>query len=79
HAALRNLLYELAIFSGAVVRLGTKVSSVDAASQTITLADSKEQLRADVIVGADGVDGLTRRLVSPPAKEDLTSERMNMY
>ncbi|KAG6867632.1 hypothetical protein C0993_000234 [Termitomyces sp. T159_Od127] len=78
HAALRHLLYELAVFSGAVVRLGTKVSTIDPVNQIVTLADSGEQLRADVIIGADGPTGLTRHLLRP-VKEQLAAERMNMY
>ncbi|KNZ80175.1 6-hydroxynicotinate 3-monooxygenase, partial [Termitomyces sp. J132] len=79
HAALRHLLYELALFSGAVVRLGAKVSTVDPVNQTVTLAESGEKLQADVIIGADGPTGLTRRLLRPPVKEQLAAERMNMY
>ncbi|KAG6861635.1 hypothetical protein C0995_014074 [Termitomyces sp. Mi166 len=79
HAALRHLLYELALFSGAAVRLGAKVSAIDAVNRTITLANSEEQLRANVIIGADGTTGLTRRLLRPPVKEQLAAERMNMY
>ncbi|KAG6874730.1 hypothetical protein C0992_006809, partial [Termitomyces sp. T32_za158] len=78
HAALRHLLYELALFSGAVVLLGTKVSTIDAVNRTVTLADSGEQLPADVIIGADGPTGLTRRLLRP-VKEQLAADRMNMY
>ncbi|KAG6836368.1 hypothetical protein H0H93_008729 [Arthromyces matolae] len=79
HSALQDLLYELALFSGANVRLGTKVSAIDAVNRTVTLSNSCEQLQADVIIGADGVEGLTRGLLGPPVKEQLASEQMNLY
>lgn len=54
------MLYDFAIELGAEVRVNVAVSSVDGDSNQVTLA-SGEVLKADVIVGADGPDGLTRR------------------
>ncbi|KAG6915296.1 hypothetical protein DXG01_012274 [Tephrocybe rancida] len=84
HAALHNMLYELAILNGATIRLGAKVSCVDPTNRLVMLAGSGETLHADVIVGADGVSGLTRGLLlQPPEPGDEGGapawERRNMY
>ncbi|TFK61683.1 FAD/NAD(P)-binding domain-containing protein [Pluteus cervinus] len=60
---LRKLLYDTAIAKGANVRLNTPVKSVDPDSRTVTLM-SGEVIRADIIVGADGVNGVTRPLLT---------------
>jgi salicylate hydroxylase len=60
HSDLRRLLYDAAISCGAKVRMNATVVSMDPRRRTVTLR-SGEILQADVIVGADGSAGLTRR------------------
>ncbi|KAF5379818.1 hypothetical protein D9615_005791 [Tricholomella constricta] len=69
HSALRRLLYDVAISCGAEVRLNTKVAAIDPEERTVTLEGSGEQLRADVVVGADGLGGLTRRILHHASEE----------
>jgi salicylate hydroxylase len=52
-ADYQRLLYDAAIDAGVEVKLATHISAVDVESVNITL-DSGEQLKADLIVGADG-------------------------
>lgn len=47
---------------GARVRTGTEVVSIDSLRKTVTLRGG-DTLTADIIVGADGPYGKTRRLV----------------
>lgn len=63
HEDLRGILYDAALKAGAEIRTGCLVSSIDPASQTVTLA-SGETLTAGVIVGADGATGLVRKVVA---------------
>jgi len=60
HSDLRKLLYDAAISCGARVRMNTSVESIDPDKRTVTL-QSGEVLHADVIIGADGPSGMTRR------------------
>ncbi|KAG6876408.1 hypothetical protein C0992_013069 [Termitomyces sp. T32_za158] len=68
YADLRQLLYDTAVSLGADIRLNTPVASIDPDNQSVTL-QSGQILTADVIVGADGVHGLARGLITdePPA------------
>ncbi|KAG5640233.1 hypothetical protein DXG03_009736, partial [Asterophora parasitica] len=77
HSDLITLLYDVAISCGADVRLGTKVAEIDPHSRTVTL-ESGEQLWADVIVGADGLGGLSRR-IQIKASEEVPPGSMNMF
>ncbi|RDB26397.1 6-hydroxynicotinate 3-monooxygenase [Hypsizygus marmoreus] len=77
HSDLRKLLYDTATSYGAEVRLNTKVTCVDPDHGTVTL-QTGEVLRADVIVGADGPDGLGRRTVLG-REEEVEWGRLNMY
>ncbi|EKM57874.1 uncharacterized protein PHACADRAFT_206744 [Phanerochaete carnosa HHB-10118-sp] len=63
HTDLRGILYNAAVEAGAEVRTGCLVSSVDPASQKITLA-SGETLTGGVIVGADGSTGIVRKAIA---------------
>lgn len=72
---LRTLLYDTAISLGAKVTFNARVAFIDPDSQTVTLT-SGEIMRADVIVGADGVSGVSRQLLE---EEDAPPQRLNMY
>ncbi|KAJ6578086.1 hypothetical protein B0H19DRAFT_1062631 [Mycena capillaripes] len=67
-ADLRKMMYDVAVSQGATIHLDTTVVTIDPERHTITL-DSGETLRADVIVGADGVSGLVRPLLL--AEQDI--------
>lgn len=56
------MLYDEAIRGGADIHLGTTALSIDTAKGTIA-TDSHGVLEADVIVGADGIEGLSRRIL----------------
>jgi salicylate hydroxylase len=49
--------------SGATFRFGSRVVKVDSTRASITL-ENGEEIVADLIVGADGVDGITRSAIS---------------
>jgi len=61
-ADIRKFLYQLGHEAGAKYRANAKVVSVDVFGKSVTL-DSGEVLTADVIIGADGRDGLCRELL----------------
>jgi geranylgeranyl reductase family protein len=63
---LDAFLVEQAAGAGAVFRDGVKVTGVDAAG---TVALDGERLAADVVVGADGANGVTARSLGLPAYE----------
>ncbi|KAF4597197.1 hypothetical protein EYR40_007648 [Pleurotus pulmonarius] len=75
HADMRNLLYENAIATGAKVRLGCPVVSIDPDNRIVTLA-SGDTMTADVIIGADGMGGISQSVmdIEPPVPAPL-----NMY
>ncbi|KAJ7467355.1 hypothetical protein B0H11DRAFT_2306439 [Mycena galericulata] len=66
---LIGLLYDEAIRKGADIRLGISAVSIDPATATIT-TNSSGILQADVIVGADGIAGLSRRILLQEEKAD---------
>lgn len=62
YSALRALLYHAAISRGASVHFGARVVSLNVLSRfpSVTL-ECGDSIYADIVVGADGVDGITRR------------------
>ncbi|KAF8650592.1 hypothetical protein AX16_005177 [Volvariella volvacea WC 439] len=76
HADLRKLLYDVAIDFGVKVRFGACVVAVDPDEPSATLA-TQEVINADVIIGADGVRGVCRRLLTPRPAGRLGT--LNMY
>jgi geranylgeranyl reductase family protein len=54
-------LAEHAVAAGAAFRDGTKVERVEADDESVTVAAGGERLRAQTLVGADGVNGITAR------------------
>ncbi|KAG7448109.1 FAD/NAD(P)-binding domain-containing protein [Guyanagaster necrorhizus] len=67
YSALLQLLYDVAISRGTEIRFNTLATSVDPVSGRVTL-HSGEVLQGDVVVGADGPSGITRR-VFPKSEE----------
>ncbi|KAJ7764666.1 hypothetical protein B0H14DRAFT_2971068 [Mycena olivaceomarginata] len=59
---LVTLLYDEAIRLGSEILLGTMTTSIDPEQGKIT-TDVSGTLRADVIIGADGIAGLARRIL----------------
>ncbi|ESK84841.1 FAD/NAD-P-binding domain-containing protein [Moniliophthora roreri MCA 2997] len=58
HAKLRDLLYEAVDFSGVDFRFNAEVVKIDPETAVVTLR-SGEIVRGDVIVGADGLQGIS--------------------
>jgi hypothetical protein len=74
HADFRQLLYDTALSCGATIRLNTTITAVEPDACRVRLSTG-EVLEADVIVGADGSSGLSRRLFD----QGESIHRMNMY
>ncbi|THU98568.1 FAD/NAD(P)-binding domain-containing protein [Dendrothele bispora CBS 962.96] len=62
YADLKRLLYETALEQGASFYFSAPVADLDPYAARIVL-ESGQSIHCDVIVGADGVDGLTRKLM----------------
>ena len=64
YADFRRVLYETAVKDGAKVRCNAKVVSADLTKErpSVTL-ESGEKIEADVIIGADGVNSVSRSLM----------------
>ena len=56
------MLLETAINLGAQVRMGVEAVSIGDDGRTVTLR-SGEQIRVDVVVGADGMQGISRETI----------------
>ena len=74
HADLRQLLYDTALSCGATIHLNTTVTAIEPDAGRVRLSTG-EVLEADVIVGADGPSGLSRRLFD----QGESIHCMNMY
>ncbi|KAF9007391.1 hypothetical protein BDQ17DRAFT_1323993 [Cyathus striatus] len=77
HADLWTVLYRTAVECGAVIRMGAEVESLDPMTATARLK-SGETVQGSVIVGADGVSGVTRGIMLDEDDEEPVS-RVNMY
>ncbi|KAJ7471053.1 hypothetical protein FB451DRAFT_326145 [Mycena latifolia] len=75
---LIQLLYDEATSQGVEFRLGTTAVSIDLEQVTIT-THSGELLQADVIVGADGIRGLTRQILLREEDIDEPADRQTMW
>jgi salicylate hydroxylase len=75
HGDLRRLLYDAAVAHGANVRFDTRVTSFNPDNRTATLVGG-EVVGGDVIVGADGIYGLGRRLFEG---EEPRRPTMNLF
>ena len=62
HDELHDILYEAALAHGAQIRHGAKVVDIDVANREAILADG-ERIGGDVLIGADGEFGVSRRVV----------------
>lgn len=77
-------MYDTASSYGAKICLNTEVVSADPEGGSVTLA-SGEILRADVIIGADGIAGMSRGLLldadggSDDSDHVEGPRKMNMY
>jgi len=59
---IHDLMYKAALSIGATIRFNAKVVSIDPDTPSVTLSTG-ETLTADVIVGADGVNGVSRPML----------------
>ncbi|KAF9026056.1 FAD/NAD(P)-binding domain-containing protein [Hymenopellis radicata] len=66
---LRRLFYETALVVGAEIRLGSTVETVDTEAVTVTLSDGTV-LQGDVILGCDGLHGVTRQILMEANEEE---------
>ncbi|KZT21551.1 FAD/NAD(P)-binding domain-containing protein [Neolentinus lepideus HHB14362 ss-1] len=55
-------LHKLAVQAGAEVRFHSRVVDIDPGTPSVTL-DTGEKLQADIVIGADGSDGVVRQVV----------------
>lgn len=81
HGGLRRLLYDTAISYGAKIRRGAHVVDIDAHSRSVRLSTG-QVLRADVIVGADGLSSIARRQLLEEegiSDEDAPSNGLVVY
>ncbi|KIX94387.1 uncharacterized protein Z520_09773 [Fonsecaea multimorphosa CBS 102226] len=72
----QKILAEAATASGAKIEFGQKVVAVDAEEVEVTL-ESGRSLRADLIIGADGIHSRTRRSI--PGLVDVVPRRTENY
>ncbi|KAI6120767.1 hypothetical protein EDD16DRAFT_1703289 [Pisolithus croceorrhizus] len=70
---LHNILYQAASSAGVDISLGSPVTQVETHPPRVRLATG-EVIRADLIVGADGSDGITREVVEGCKVEDAVDE-----
>lgn len=63
HSDVRKLLYHAAIRQGAIIRFNSNVESTHLPEKAVRL-ESGVTLTGDVIIGADGQNGLTRQLLN---------------
>ncbi|KAJ6615880.1 hypothetical protein B0H10DRAFT_2039390 [Mycena sp. CBHHK59/15] len=78
-ADVRKMMYDVAVAKGATIRLNATAVAVDPERRIVTLA-SGENLKADVIVGAEGASGLVRPLLlREQGIEEATEPRYCMY
>jgi len=75
---LRYLSYQLAIESGAIIRPNCEVVYIDVEQQSVTLS-SGEVLSATVIVGADGLHGISRATLLDGQPDRCTPTGLVMY
>jgi len=78
HSQLRRMLLETALELGAEARTNTEVVEIAGDCRSVRLA-SGEVLQADVIIGADGSQGMCRRLVCPQDPEKGTGIMLFKY
>lgn len=78
HDDFRRFLHRAATNIGAKVRFNTRVNSIDPDRRTVTLSTG-EILRAHVIIGADGPNGITRQYFPDPDVFDGDPGTMKMY
>ncbi|KAJ3889133.1 hypothetical protein GG344DRAFT_79103 [Lentinula edodes] len=68
YSALWTLLYRETISQGVCVRFGAKIVSLKTRSISPSVSlESGETVYADLLIGADGVNGLTRKYISASA------------
>ncbi|KAJ4490702.1 hypothetical protein J3R30DRAFT_3424363 [Lentinula aciculospora] len=74
-SALWFLLYRKAISQRACVQFGARVVSLDTRpSSASVILEGGEMIRADLLIGADGVHGITRKYIS-----DIVSRRQGSF
>jgi salicylate hydroxylase len=75
---LRHLTYELALEQGVTTRARARVTSIDLKNRSVTLA-SGETLSADVLIGADGLYGVSRATLRNGESEECRRTGMVIY
>ncbi|KAJ7116698.1 hypothetical protein C8R44DRAFT_709019 [Mycena epipterygia] len=75
---LMALLYEEALSRGVEFQLGTTAVSIDVEQGAVTV-DSGDVLQADVIIGADGISGITRQILLQEENIDEPADRQTMW
>ncbi|KAI5121804.1 hypothetical protein M0805_009796 [Coniferiporia weirii] len=78
HTDLMEMLYKLAVDAGARVSFGSRVASVNPAAASVTLHTGQE-IFGDIIVGADGDEGIVRPLLLEDGVEEVTDGTYTSY
>ena len=78
HHRLLTLLYDIATELGADIRFGCHVSQLGADGRSIIL-ESGETLSADIVVGAESVQGLCRSAIVPNDAEEKIGDGFMLY
>ena len=63
------MIYDIAVESGVEITYGAEVTDVDIPQRIVSLK-SGERLKADVIIGADGVNSIVRRKLVGELEEE---------
>ena len=69
---------DAAAAAGVRIRKNAEVVKIDAENSEVTLA-SGEQLKADVLVGADGQYGKSRETLRGTSRENITPTGVSMF
>jgi salicylate hydroxylase len=75
---LRRFAYQIATEIGVQVRPNSEVISIDVDTRSVSLV-SGETLSADVLIGADGVNGISRATLSKGQCDEPMPTGMALY
>jgi salicylate hydroxylase len=78
HSDLRRFLYDHALEAGVKFRANCRVVAIDPKNRRVTL-QSGEVLKADVIIGADGWAGCSRKVILQGKREQIVNTGISMY
>ncbi|EEB90562.1 hypothetical protein MPER_11213 [Moniliophthora perniciosa FA553] len=79
HGDLHSLLLDIALREGVEIRYNTQVAGLDSISGAVILANG-ERMMSNLVVGADGQRGLTRKCLLPKEvqEDELLSDQITL-